>query len=301
MATAYTKYPPFLGSELDPPAPEAARFHILPVPFEGTVSYGSGTAAGPAAVLAASQQLELFDGTDNPSVHGILTLDPVDCTGDAETIIRRIRDRVMPIAERGKIPVLIGGEHSVTAGALDALKQVHGRFGVVQIDAHADLRDTYDGTPHSHACVMRRAFDMGLPLFQAGVRSLSPEEVVFRADQRIAHLDAPEIAMNGIPDPLLPDAFPLQIYLTVDVDGMDPSIMPATGTPEPGGLNWYQTLAVIARSLSGRQLIGMDAVELAPIPGIHFPEFTVARLLYQMMGMAGRNAQRCVDTAESAE
>lgn len=279
----------FLASELDHAAPDKARFHVIPVPYEESVSYGGGTAAGPAAILAASDQLELWDGESAPADLGIHTTPAVDCSGGAGAVLERIEAATATALSHGGLPVLLGGEHTVSLGALRALRRLRGRFGVIQFDAHADLRDRYGGTPYSHAAVMRRAVgDLGLPLFQIGVRALCREEVDYRALLGIGHLDAAALARHGIPDPLLPPDFPERIYVTFDLDGLDPAIMPATGTPVPGGLGWYDARRCLERAMTGRRVLGFDVVELAPIPGLHAADFTAARLVYDIMGIVQR-------------
>lgn len=187
------------------------------------------------------------------------------------------------------LPVLLGGEHTVTYGALAALKKRFGTFGIIQFDAHADLRDSYEGSPWSHACVMRRAVkDLGLPLAQFGVRAMCLDEAEARKEHGVTFHDAASIARSGLPESLLPPDFPRQVYLTFDVDGLDPSIMPATGTPVPGGLGWYQSLDIAERTLSGRDVLGFDVVELAPVPGMHASDFAAARLTYALMGIVAR-------------
>ncbi|BCS97370.1 agmatinase [Desulfoluna limicola] len=283
-------YPRFLEEELDEIAPEEALFHVIPVPLEQTVSYGGGTGEGPSAILRSSSQLEVFDGVSNPSEHGIWTAPPVETYGALEEVVGRIEEATARSISLGKMPVLLGGEHTVTVGALAACKAAFGEIGIVQIDAHADLRDTYEGSPYSHACVMKRACDMGHTVFQAGIRSLSLPEVAFRKTHPVHHLDARDIAMDGIPETVLPDGFPERIWLTIDVDGLDPSIMPATGTPEPGGLTWYQCQEIIRKAVKGRHVVGFDVVELAPVKGLHFPDFAAARLVYDTMGVITRDA-----------
>jgi agmatinase len=284
--------PAFLASELPETRPENARFHVLPAPWEATVSYGGGTAAGPEAILRASQQLEVFDGYSQPADLGIFTHPAVDCAGEAETVLSRIESAVSSILGLNGLPVLLGGEHTVTLGALRALKARFGTFGVIQFDAHADLRDTYSGTPYSHACVMRRACELGLPLFQIGVRAISPAELEFRAaTPSVSHLDATQLWETGVPSPLLPPDFPSHIYVTFDVDGLDSSLMPATGTPEPGGLTWREAMAAIRLATHGRKVLGLDVVELAPEPGLRHAEYTAARLTYMLMGAAQRSAK----------
>lgn len=280
--------PHFLASEIIPPSPESSLFHIIPVPYEKSVSYGTGTAEGPAAILESSLQLELFDGISIPAEHGIFTHPAIDCDDDPEKVLQKITDAVSNVLDLEKIPVLLGGEHTVSAGAFAALNKINKNFGIVQFDAHADLRDTYEGTPHSHACVMHRALDMDIPIYQIGVRSLSYEEHLLRKKRKIGHLDAATINKTGIPEPILPPDFPDNIYITFDVDAFDPSIMPATGTPEPGGIDWYHAFHAIESVIQGRNVIGFDVVELAPIDGIHAPEFTVARFIYNLFGIITR-------------
>lgn len=285
-------YPGFLESEVGKLAPEECLFHVIPVCYESSVSYGTGTEAGPGAILNASQQLEVYDGTGVPSDRGIYTTDPVNCTGSPEEVIKEIESIVAGVIESGKIPVVLGGEHSVSVGAFRALATLNSPVGIVQFDAHADLRDTYEGSSLSHACVMHRAYDMELPMVQIGVRSLSPYEADFRKLNAIPHLDAREIARTGIPDRILPDGFPESIYITFDVDGLDPSVIPATGTPEPGGLSWYQAMDILDNVVAGRNVIGFDVVELAPVEGLHMSDFAAARLVYAIMGIIERNVNR---------
>jgi len=185
--------------------------------------------------------------------------------------------------------VLLGGEHSITVGSTRELKNRFGEFGVVQFDAHADLRDAYLGDPFSHACAMRRLLDLEIPIYQIGNRSMSIQEYNLRKERQIGHLDAVELAHKGIPNTILPNNFPEKIYISFDVDVFDPAIIPSTGTPEPGGLTWYDILNIFTVILPGKTVIGMDFVELAPLPGMHAPDFTIARLIYNLFGLIGRN------------
>jgi len=269
--------------------PETSLFHIIPVPYEKTVSYGHGAANGPEAILKASSKLELYDCFSSPYEHGIFTQPPVDCDKDELICLEEINNRVKSVLDKNKIPVILGGEHTVSVGAFKAFKQKFNDIGVVQFDAHTDLRDSYFGGNLSHACVMRRAFEMNIRIFQIGIRSLSLEEEIFRKENNIPSLDAWNIAKNGIPSKILPDDFPENIYITFDVDGLDPSIIPATGTPEPGGLDWYQSLDMIEKIACERSVKGLDFVELAPIAGMHAPDYAVARLIYNIFGILSRN------------
>lgn len=281
-------YPPFLGSEIGNPEPKKSRFHILPVPYEKSVSYGEGTAAGPQAILAASWQLELFDGVGIPAETGIHTCDHLTCTGSHAEDLSQIETWVARTMGAGHTPILIGGEHTVSVGAFRALKKQGAAVGIVQFDAHADLRTIYEDDPLSHACTMHRALDLGFEIFQIGVRSLSLAEHELREEKRIRHLDAAQIAAGGVPAVILPDDFPRQIYITMDVDGLDPSVIPATGTPEPGGLGWYAIHDALAAVIRDRHVVGFDLVELAPAPGLHHADFAAAKLLYNTMGLIQR-------------
>lgn len=288
--TASMDYADFVGLDMPPPLPEKARFHVIPVPYEKTVSYGRGTAKGPSAILEASLQLELFDGIGIPAEEGIFTHPPVDCTGTSEVVLERISQTVSAVLKTGKMPVMLGGEHTITAAAAKAIKKTYDDVGIVQFDAHADLRDTYEGTPYSHACVMRRIADMGLPIHQIGVRSMCIDEHKFRKENAIPHLDAPDIAGKKIPEQILAPDFPANIYLTIDIDAFDPSLVPATGTPEPGGLFWYDMIQILSSVIKGRQVVGIDVVELAPISGIHASEFIAAKLIYTLFGLISRKS-----------
>ena len=277
--------PAFHSIDLEPQSPESAAFYIIPVPWEASVSYGDGTAKGPAAILEASTQLEAYLDGGIPGDIGIHTTSPVDCSGDAETVLARIQSATKASLDLDKLPILLGGEHSLTLAPIKAIAETGIEFGVVQIDAHADLRDSYQGNPYSHACVMKRIVDLDIPVFQAGVRALSLEEANLRKEKAIPYLDANTIYQSGIPSELLPKDFPENIFITFDVDGLDPAIMPSTGTPEPGGLSWYQALEILDKSIAGRKVVGADVVELAPTKYTHSPDFIAAKLVYKIMDL----------------
>ncbi len=279
-------YPIFLGSEIEQPAPEQAQFHVLPVPFEASVSYGGGTALGPAAILQASWQLETWNGHRHPSEAGIYTHEPIDCAGEPEAVIERIAAGVSEIAKLGKIPVVLGGEHTVTFGVIKGLLAAGmSDIGVVQIDAHADLRDAYEGNLYSHASVMKRIVELDIPLFQLGIRAFSEEESEARLQHNVHHIDGEIIVPEQLQSIQLPDDFPKNVFFTVDVDGIDPSVFPSTGTPVPGGLGWYQTINLFKSVASQRNIIGFDIMEFAPINGFHAYDFAAALLTYQLMGI----------------
>jgi agmatinase len=281
----------FLASEYAPANPQEAAFHIIPVPLEKSVSYGSGTGRGPQALLAASQQLEDWESGFVPGEGGFYTTAPLDCADSVESVLQRIESTVSNALACQAIPVLLGGEHTITLGALRALcrdaEEKKRPFGIVQFDAHADLRPEYEGNPLSHASVMYRAVaDLGLPLLQFAVRDFCREEAAIRKQYNIVHYDAYFLSRAGLPEQPFPHDFPQNIYISFDLDGLDASLMPATGTPSPGGLNWREAQFLLERCVSGRQVVGLDVVELAPIAGLHHANFTAAKLTHLLMGLA---------------
>ncbi|MBU1171495.1 MAG: agmatinase [Proteobacteria bacterium] len=281
----------FLEAELGKPDPDQCLFHVIPAGFEKSVSYGGGTALGPQAILTASQYLELYDGVSVPADRGIYTLPPIPGDQSAEDTLSDIEAAVTSVITSKKIPVLLGGEHTVSVGAFRALSKLDIPMGIVHFDAHADLRDTYEGSNLSHACALHHAVEAGFTVFQIGVRSLSTYDVAYREKKSVHCLDAWDLFSKGIPSPLLPSDFPENIYITFDVDGLDPSVIPATGTPEPGGLFWFQAMDMLLSSITGRKVVGFDVVELAPIPGHHASDFAAARLVYNIMGMISRHSR----------
>ena len=285
----------FLDTEVPDLPPEKARFHVLPVPYEKTVSYGHGTAKGPGAIIAASGQLERFDGASDPGAEGIYTWPAVDCSGKPEQVINLISQNVKSILELKKVPVILGGEHTVTWGVIKGYLDAGEKdFGVVQVDAHADLRDAYEGDKYSHASVMRRVVEAGIPLVQLGIRAFCEEERDARKQYGVKAFDAADIVPKGTSAIKLPSKFPKKVFFTLDVDGIDPSVLPATGTPVPGGLGWYQTLGLFESVARQRCIIGFDVMEFAPIEGFHAFDFAAALLTYKLMGIV----QRCTNAGK---
>ncbi|MDR3090083.1 MAG: agmatinase [Desulfobulbaceae bacterium] len=281
----------FHGDDVRPSPPDEALFHVIAAPMEQTVSYGAGAANGPAAILAASRQLELLDSYTGtvPAEHGIYTAPTVDCGGETVAVLARIEAAVGYAAAQQKIPVLLGGEHSVSLGAIRALRKFHKHFGIIHIDAHADLRDEYEGSKFSHACVMRRIHELGVPILQIATRAYSSEEQIYRQgnSDTLAFVDAQTIHRHGA-RLAWPAFLPERVYISFDVDGLDPNVMPATGTPVPGGLTWWQSMDILEQIFHQHTCIGFDVVEFAPIFGLHFADFTAAQLVYQMMALAAR-------------
>lgn len=285
-----SNYTHFLNSEIPQGKPEDSFFHVIPVPYEESVSYGSGTAQGPSAILQASEQLEIWDGKSKPSDLGIYTADAVDCSGTAEQVIERIAQTIQSSLSFGKMPVVLGGEHTVTWGVIKGFLESGYRdnIGVVQIDAHADLRHAYEGNLYSHASVMKRIIEQGVPLYQLGIRAYCEEEMMVREQHGVLYQDADTLVPNNIQTISLPEDFPEYVFFTVDIDGLDPSVFPSTGTPVPGGLTWYQTLSLFESVASQRKIIGIDVMEFAPISGFHAYDFAAALLTYKLMGIVQR-------------
>lgn len=284
------QWPLFLDDR-EPVTFEQARVAVLPVPYEATVSYGGGTARGPAAILEASHQIESFHERlgFEPGAYGIWTDPPLPIPkGPPEQVVERIALRFGELMDAGKWVVMLGGEHSVTPGGVAAAAARHPGLQVVQFDAHADLRESYQGQRFSHACAMARCLEHA-PVRAVGIRSYSPEEAQRMAaipDYRILH--GWELGQEGWIGRVLEGLAGRPVYVTVDVDYFDPSIMPATGTPEPGGGAWWPTLELLAALFGSARVVAADVVELAPVPGLHHADFTAARLVYQLIGLAVR-------------
>ena len=284
----------FLNSELsiEEKDKETAKFHILPVPLEKTVSFGKGTSKGPQAIIKASNELERYTGKSEPCIHGIHTHPLLNCNKPLKVIMSDIENITKDITKQKKIPVTLGGEHSITYGAVNGIYKgldLHKKhdIGIIQIDAHADLRKNYENEAHSHASVMYLLGNEKYKIAQFGVRALSKEEVENRKIFNILFLDARDIYYKK--KFKLPLNFPQKIYISFDVDGLDPSIMPATGTPVPGGLGYYESLNLIKNLIKGRQVVGFDVVELSPIKNFIAYDFTVASLVYEIMELINLN------------
>ena len=274
----------FLDSELSPEErTEDAKFRIIPVPLERTVSYGSGTEGGPAAIIEASNELERITVGKEPCAEGIFTEASVDCSGELPDVMERIASRTQAAVQARKIPVTLGGEHSLSYGAvMGVARALKKPIGIVQIDAHADLRVAYQGNKHSHASVMHLLSEEGVRLAQFGVRALCQQEEDSREANGVFFKDAEELVVGNIHAVDLPEDFPDDVYVSFDVDGLDPSLMPATGTPVPGGLGYYQALRLVEHALAGRRCVGLDVVELAP-DGNAAWDFTAAQIVYRLM------------------
>jgi N1-aminopropylagmatine ureohydrolase len=264
---------------------EHSRVVILPIPLDRTTSYVPGTRNGPHEILVASSHMELWDEETGSDVHaqGIYTLPEMELPFDEMgAIMAEIQRVAAGILEHDKFPVILGGEHSITSPVVAAVAAKHRGLSVLQIDAHADLRDTYMGTRFNHACAMRRVLDHA-PCTQVGIRSLSTEEA--KAAPSLGTRIFFDVNMRQDPDWIekIVDSLSDTVYITIDCDGMDPSIMPAVGTPEPGGLSWYEMLSLLRMVIARRKVVGFDLVELCPIPGMVAPNFLCAKLIYKIL------------------
>ena len=275
----------FGGALPEPRNFEESRVVILPVPVDRTTSYGGGTRNGPHEILQASSHMELWDDEVGADVHGIgmFTLPEMELPfGELEPLMAEIQRVAAEVLAHDKFLVTIGGEHSITPPLVAAAAAKYRGLHVLQIDAHADLRATYMGTPHNHACAMFGSLEHA-SLTQVGIRSMSTEEAaavagfnttVFYDHDMRRDPDWITKVVASLGDP---------VYITIDVDGMDPAIMPATGTPEPGGLSWYEILALLRDTIASRNVVACDVVELSPIPGMHAPNFLCAKLIYKIL------------------
>ncbi|MEN8375051.1 MAG: agmatinase [Gemmatimonadota bacterium] len=282
----------FLGLDEDASRFADARAVILPVPYESTTSYGGGAKAGPRAILDASRYLELYDQEldREPWTPGIATLPPLELSrAGPEAACAELAAAYRALLEEadGKFVVALGGEHSITAEPVlawaDRLEADGRRLSVLQLDAHTDLRPAYEGTAYSHASVMHRVADR-VGIVAVGVRALTSDEKRF-ADQRdgVRIFFADDIhADDGWVEEAV-DALGPDVYITLDVDGFDPALMPSTGTPEPGGLGWYPVLELLRRVCETRRVHAADIVELAPVQGLHAPDVLAAKLLYKLI------------------
>jgi agmatinase len=275
----------FGGTLPEKPTFESSRAVILPVPLESTTSYVPGTRNGPREILVASSHMELWDEELQTDVHpiGIYTLPemelPFDDLADIMAEIQRVTGEIF---DHGKFPIVLGGEHSITSPVVAAAAARHPELSVLQIDAHADLRDTYMGTRFNHACAMRRVLEHAR-CTQVGIRSMSTEEA--KAAPTLATTIFYDVSMRSKGDWIeqVVESLGKTVYITIDVDGLDPAIMPATGTPEPGGLSWSEILTLLRAVIFMRNVIGCDVVELSPLPGVVAPNFLCAKLIYKIL------------------
>lgn len=267
-----------------------AQVIVWPVAYEGTVSYGTGTGAGAMAIVDASRNMELYEEDTDAEVYkiGIHTLEEFQPRSTPDEMVDALYAKAKELVDSGKFVCMLGGEHSVSAPVIRAHAEKYHDISVLQIDAHADLRDTYDGTRHSHASIMARVVkDMRIPSVQVGIRSISADEArsldgslptkIFWARDIVGRTDWIDKAVSSLTD---------NVYLTIDIDGLDPSLVPTTGTPEPGGLGWYETLKLIRKVAEKKRIVGMDLVEFSKTSDSDGPAFLCAKLVYKSLAYA---------------
>lgn len=264
--------------------PQTAKAAILPVPYDGTSTWVKGADKGPAAILAASYNLEFYDIETDSEVfrQGIFTEPPVEGFADPEKLAQVVRGRIEMLLKAETFPIVLGGEHSVSIGAIEAMAGWYEDLTVLQLDAHSDLRDAYEGSRYNHACVMARAREL-CPIVQVGIRSMDTCE---KANMDTGRVFFAHDICDGSDRSWIEKAVTLlgeNVYLTIDLDAFDPSIMPATGTPEPGGMGWYDVVALIRAVCRQKNLVGFDIVELCPRETMWGSDFLAAKLLYKIL------------------
>jgi len=290
----------FLGLDDEQADPDEARVVVVPVPYEATSSYGGGSAAGPAAILDASHQVELYDlelGFEPwAAAGGIATLRPLglDGCGNGEAVMERLERVVAEQLERRRIVVTLGGEHTAVVGAIRAHVRAVQPLTVLQLDAHADLRESYQGDRWNHACALARVLDVHDDIVQVGIRSGTPDEVATAHRHGIPIITGADVRRatgDGVDwiEPII-ERCSANVYVTLDCDVFDPAVMPATGTPEPGGLSWTQVDELVRRLCAARRVVGFDVSELAPIAGLRLAEFGIAKLVARFVGYIGAGA-----------
>jgi agmatinase len=288
-----TTVQPFLGSDIKS-SYEASRVVILPIPYEATTTYRKGCENGPDALLEASVQLEYYDDElDRETCWDarIYTHSSIADTRDGQSVsseqmLSVTRDTVSQLIQDDKFVIALGGEHSITTGIVDAYRLASSEpFTVIQIDAHGDMRHEYEGSIHNHACVMRRILDMGLPTLPIAIRAVCKEEADLIKEKSLSVIWAREIAKD--PDWIekaIARISTERVFITIDLDGIDPALIPGVGTPEPGGLNWYALTTFLRRVFETHQVIGCDVMELAPLGDSVVSQFTAAKLVYKLIG-----------------
>jgi len=263
---------------------ETAAIAILPVPYDGTSTWMKGASQGPQALLDASAHMELYDIETDSEVfrRGMITMEPVHCPDDPWQMVTAVYERARPLVADGKFVVGIGGEHSVSVGLVRAVAEKIPDLSVLQLDAHSDTRDAYEGSRYNHACVMSRIGEF-CPYVQAGIRSMDAAEMKRLKPDRTFF--AREIVKGSNVVPRIVKALTRDVYITIDLDVFDPSVMPSTGTPEPGGLGWYHLFGLLGPVIKAKNVVGIDVTELLPNPANKAPDFLAAKLIYRILSM----------------
>ena len=277
----------FLGLEDSDTDYGRAKFVVMPVPYEQTTTYRKGTRSGPQAILEASYEVELYDEELQTESYtaGVHTIAAMEFkSADSRAMVEQVYSTGLSLLEDGKIICMLGGEHSISSGMTHACHDKFENLSIVQLDAHADLRESYQENPHNHACVMKRIRDFNKSTFGIGIRNYSKEEADYIRADKVKILHAAEMLRDDGWINELIGQLQENVYLTIDCDYFDPAVMPGVGTPEPGGGQWYQTLKFLHKLIARRNVVSFDVVELAPIPDNNVSEFTAAKLIYKIMG-----------------
>jgi len=264
---------------------ENAKYVLIPVPYDGTSTYVKGADQGPQAIIDASDSIELYDIELDAEGYreGIYTDVPIRQNKTPEEMVQAVFERVSHFVKSNKIVGVLGGEHSVSIGSIQAMKAQFPNLSVLQIDAHADLRDSYQDSPYNHACVMRRAQEMGANVVQVGIRNVCAEEKPFIVPENMFYAHQIRHRSNWMEEAL--HRLPGEVYLSIDLDGLDPSILPSTGTPLPGGLSWYQLTDFLTLLFQTKKVVGFDVVELCPNPSEKSSDVLAALLVYKIINL----------------
>ncbi len=292
--SSYTTYSYSFGALPSRVEKQSSSVCLIPFPYDATISSTASAQRGPEAILRASRNLDLFDSELGVEAEtftiGLETMAEVAPNLDSPFENSRVVEAVVTeLLDSGRMPVVIGGDHSLTIGAVRGVQSVHRDVGTLILDAHPDLFDEYEGTKYGHASVTRRVHELGIPVALAGVRSASREETDFLSTSGITAIGAREILKS--PEAILEalSVLPDRIYLSIDLDVMDPGEMPAVGNPEPGGLRWYDMMDALESVVSEKTIVAFDVVELCPIPGNPTPDFIAAKLIYRLIGLIFRD------------
>lgn len=279
----------FIGLEEEYSSFKKSKVSILQVPYDKTTTYIHGTSNGPSAIIDASRYLELFDDEINMETYkvGIHTMEPLDVALlSSEDMVEKVRASASELLKSNKFPVMLGGEHSISVGAVKAFKEVYPNLSVLHLDAHCDLRDEYFGSKLNHGCVARRISEI-CPIVQVGTRSMSKEEKDFlttQANGKVKNTSVYDILENPMWKDMATKSLSENVYVSIDLDVFDPSLVPSVGTPEPGGIGWYETLDLLRDVSKDKKIVGFDVVELCPLPGQVSSDFLAAKLIYRLLG-----------------
>ena len=274
----------FLGIKEEYSQQADSFFEIISIPYERTTSYGKGTSKGPDAIIDASHYVEFYDEQFKIEAYkkGIYTSAPIDVNGSIEAVFDNIKKKFAESLKEGKFPIGLGGEHAITFPIYKAFHNFYSDLCILHFDAHSDLRESYEGSIYSHASVMHQIAGLGDPIIQVGIRSQCIEEAEFIRNKGIHTFYAHDIFQNGFNQAII-EHLTKNVFITFDLDFFDPSIMPSTGTPEPGGFQWHETIRFLQNIFEQKNVVGFDMVELAPQDDVTHPDFLAAKLIYKMM------------------